>query len=551
MRFCGIKITHDGAVAVIDDGRLIMSCESEKIANRPRYSRIDDLSDVELLLSDFGYDLADMDVVAFDGWHRPYKKRRWGGIDVEIRLGPYVEGIRAKTLINPVRERTLDLEYLTFPHYAGHVAAAYCTSPFAAAGEPALILSWDGLMYPYVYNCRGDLAKLQTVGPLFPLVGNAYPALAGSFPPFSSRGPGLENLGLAGKIMAYAAFGTPRAEAMEKIAAALDRCHSACRQESAFGDDQAFQFEAGVERLEKLASELHLDGVPPADMIASIDRYLGDRLVEGLARMQRADPGTPRNLCLTGGTALNINWNRQIRDSGIFENIWVPPFPNDSGVALGVACCAMAVTEGRSQVEWDVYSGPRLAPSPVHSDWTSRPCSPSELARLLHETGEPVVYLTGRAELGPRALGHRSILAPATDETMHDRLNAMKEREDFRPIAPVCLEDAAQEVFEPGTADPYMLFSHHVREAWRERLPAICHVDGTARLQTVNETQCPELVELLRAYHRISGVPVLCNTSANFKNRGFFPSVASAMEWGRTRFIWSEGTIYEHPSLSS
>jgi carbamoyltransferase len=545
--YCGIKITHDGAVAVIEDGRLQFSCESEKIANRPRYSPLDDLDDVDAILARFGYSIADMDVVALDGWHKPSKKRRWRGVELEFRLGSYLGGIRSDALVTPVRERVLDLEYLTFPHYAGHVAASYSTSPFAAVSEPALILAWDGLMYPYLYDCRGDLTKLATIGALFPLVGNAYPVLAGSFPPFDRAAPGYEGLGVAGKVMAYSALGTPLPEAMKQIDAALSAAHTAARAESDFGSDSAFRFEAGVDRLRALAPGLHLDDVSPEDMIASIDRYIGNRLVDALDRAVRELPDAPRNLCLTGGTALNINWNKQIRDSGLFDHVWVAPFPNDSGNAIGAACCAMAVTEGRSALEWDVYSGAELGPVPSGHGWAVSPCSLPELARLLHQSGEPVVFLTGRAELGPRALGHRSILAPATDVAMHDLLNQMKVREAYRPIAPVCLEDAAPEIFDPGTPDPYMLFNHQVRPGWRDKVPAICHVDGTARLQTVNEAQCPELVAVLTEYRRLSGVPLLCNTSANSKNHGFFPDVGSAMEWGQARYIWSEGRLYERP----
>lgn len=549
MKFCGIKVTHDGAVAVIEDGQLILSYESEKIGNRPRYSRFDDLGDIEDLLRPLGYSLGEMDAVAFDGWHKPHKIRRWRGMEVELRLGPYVEGIRSKGLVSAIRGQLLDLDYLTFPHYAGHVGAAYCTSPFAAAGDPALILSWDGLMYPYLYECRGDITKVQTGGALFPLVGNAYPVLAGSFPPFRDRPGGTENLGLAGKIMAYAALGTPDPVTIAKIAAILKEAHTASRAASPVGGDQAFQLEAGVECLEVLAPALHFDGVPPADMIASIDSYFGARLVDGLIRAVRAMPDVPRNLCLTGGTALNINWNRDIRDAGVFDAVWVPPFPNDSGAAIGVACCAMATLEGRSSLDWDVFSGPALREVVHPPGWSRSSCSWPRLARLLHDTGEPVVFLTGRAELGPRALGHRSILAAATDPGMHDRLNDMKGREGYRPIAPVCLEEAAPAIFDPGTADPYMLFNHRVRDDWRTRIPAVCHVDGTARLQTVNRAQCPELVDLLRAYHDVSGVPLLCNTSANFKDCGFFPDVASAMRWGRAPYIWSDGTLYERQRL--
>lgn len=545
MKFCGIKTTHDGAVAVIDNGRLTLSCESEKIGNRPRYSRFDDLGDIEDLLHCYGYSLGDMDAVAFDGWHKPNKVRRWRGIEITIQLGPYVEWIKSKSLISPAYGKVLDLDYLTFPHYASHVAAAYCTSPFSVTGEPAIILCWDGLMYPYIYHCRGDISKLQTLGALFPIIGNAYPVLAGSFPPFSDRPQGIENLGLAGKIMAYSALGTPRPEAVAEIAAVLRGCHAESRAASPLGADHDFQLEAGVVRLQELAPALHLPGVSSRDMIASIDSYLGDQLVDGLRRIMPTIPDASRNLCLTGGTALNINWNRAIRDSGLFDSVWAPPFPNDSGAATGVACCAMAVTEGRSSLEWDVYSGPRLGPEVFTAGWKRSACTSRSLARLLYESGEPVVVLTGRAELGPRALGHRSILASAADGGMRDRLNDMKGREPYRPIAPVCLEIEAPQIFDPGTPDPYMLFNHRIRDEWRDRIPAVCHVDGTARLQTVNEKQCPELTQILREYYALSGVPLLCNTSANFKDCGFFPDVASAMRWGKARYIWSDGTLYE------
>jgi carbamoyltransferase len=345
--------------------------------------------------------------------------------------------------------------------------------------------------------------------------------------------------------MAYAALGTPSPAAMARVDTALREGHATTVAASAFGGDQDFQFDAGVERLRALCAEIALDGVSPADMIASIDQVLGVQLVRSLTGLVEQTPDLPRNICLSGGTALNINWNRDVRDTGLFDGVWVPPFPNDSGNAIGTACCAMATVEGRSAVAWDVYRGPELGNAAHPAGWAGSRCSLPRLARLLHDSGEPVVFLTGRAELGPRALGHRSILAPATDPHMHDRLNEMKDREPYRPIAPVCLEDAAPTVFLPGLPDPYMLFNHRVRAEWLPRIPAVCHVDGTARLQTVNVDQSPELVELLRAYRDISGIPLLCNTSANFKNCGFFPDVASAMRWGRARYIWSDGTLYE------
>jgi carbamoyltransferase len=165
----------------------------------------------------------------------------------------------------------------------------------------------------------------------------------------------------------------------------------------------------------------------------------------------------------------------------------------------------------------------------------------------LHTENEPVVVLSGRAEIGPRALGNRSILAPATSQAMKDRLNLIKERAGYRPVAPICLTSRSAEVFEPGGADPYMLFEHRMRGDWAQRVPAIVHLDGTARLQTIDESSGSPTAGVLAEYAKLSGVPVLCNTSANLNGCGFFPDVASAARWGRTRYIGSDGTLFTNP----
>jgi carbamoyltransferase len=167
-----------------------------------------------------------------------------------------------------------------------------------------------------------------------------------------------------------------------------------------------------------------------------------------------------------------------------------------------------------------------------------------QLAALLHERDAVVVFLRGRAELGPRALGHRSLLAPAVNRRMKAHLNQIKGREDYRPVAPICLEEAAPQLFEPGTPDPYMLFDHKVRPGWAERVPAIVHEDGTARLQTVSRRDSALLHRLLTAYRHLSGIPLLCNTSANHPGRGFFPDVRSAADWGHTDYVWCDDVLY-------
>jgi carbamoyltransferase len=297
--------------------------------------------------------------------------------------------------------------------------------------------------------------------------------------------------------------------------------------------------------LRRMTSEAEFGGISHPDILASIHAFLECKLVAGLRDKLGSSPSSTRNLCMAGGCALNIKWNSAVRDSGMFDQVWIPPFPNDSGSAIGTACCAMLTKSQHRSLAWDVFSGPALKPTEsVPDGWTAEELPLDGVAHILHTTGMPVVFLTGRAELGPRALGHRSILACATDPRMKDKLNAAKGRENYRPVAPICLEHRAPEIFDPGSPDPFMLFDHYVRPRWISRVPAICHLDNTARLQTVNHRQDPTLFTLIERYEALSGIPVLCNTSANFKGCGFFPDAGSAMRWGEVPYIWADGTLY-------
>jgi carbamoyltransferase len=272
-----------------------------------------------------------------------------------------------------------------------------------------------------------------------------------------------------------------------------------------------------------------------------VERLLVDRLT---SRVREWKGDGPWNLCFVGGCALNIKWNSALRAHPMFTDVWVPPFPNDSGSAFGTASLHVMRTASLGPVKWHSRLGPALAPTTgTPQGWSATPCSPQALGAWLHETGRAVVLLDGRAELGPRALGGRSIVAPAVDPAMKDYLNEVKRRESYRPVAPIALEDAAPDIFDPGTPDPYMLFDHVVRPSWVDRIPAVLHLDGTARLQTVGPDD-GVLRAVLAAYRDASGIPVLCNTSANFNGCGFFPDVASAMEWGRVPAVWSDGTLY-------
>lgn len=544
MIVCGAKLTHDASVALIDEGRLVFSVEMEKLDNNPRHQRIEDLEIVSAQLAKFGYRPRDVDRFVFDGWRKTHKRTRWGGQEVAMELAPYRTGLLNVDLMRRHEFRVLDLPYASYAHYAGHVAAAYCTSPFAAADEPAYVVCWDGSMFPFLYRFDGAAAGVTDLGALHFMLGETYHTLCQMYPPFDEPTAAPHSLALPGKIMAYAALGATDERAVGALERLYDEALVAAFGTTAPAPEMQSEL-AGQRILEHMRSRLAVPGVGPADMIASVQEFLGRKLLSTLGAAIEADGSRTPNLCLVGGCALNIKWNRAIRAAGFAERVWIPPFPNDAGSAIGAACCEWLHAGEGPALEWSTYAGPALVSSAPISGWVARPMSPAGLGQLLHDSQEPVVYLDGRAELGPRALGHRSILAAATDVAMKDRLNRIKDREPYRPVAPVCLEERATEIFRPGGPDPHMLFDHDVRSEWRSRVPAICHTDGTARLQTVTRESEPRLFELLCAYEAVSGVPLLCNTSANGSGRGFFPDVASAMRWGRVPTIWSDGVLYE------
>jgi carbamoyltransferase len=159
---------------------------------------------------------------------------------------------------------------------------------------------------------------------------------------------------------------------------------------------------------------------------------------------------------------------------------------------------------------------------------------PPDLAETVAETlaGDGVVaWFQGWSEYGPRALGHRSLLAHPGRKANLERLNDIKGREQFRPVAPMVLADRAEEIFTRGPLpSPYMLFVHDVRPAWQDRIPAVVHVDGTARVQTVDHTAEPLVARMLTAFERLTGLPVVVNTSLNTAGRPMVDSPRDALE---------------------
>ncbi|HWV71841.1 MAG TPA: carbamoyltransferase N-terminal domain-containing protein [Pseudosphingobacterium sp.] len=556
MKILGLKLTHDGTICLIDNGKLMFSIELEKLNNNNRFKEIDDLSIIPEVLSMNGVSLSDVDHIVVDGWgcsneELAFQPRMRAGEECnylsiqdgsqfyEMVLGQYQESSLDGNMLDVVESNSLSIGgkkyfYSSYLHVTGHILSAYGTSPFAKKGEPSFVLVWDGAMFPSLYHVDPILNEIKAHGPLFSLIGNIYAIFSQHFQPFQVTGDfAKDNLTIAGKVMAYIAKG--------KFVDLLVPIFKEILNEG-FDMPMGYANIFAIKFKKKLV-ELNLN-ITHVDILNTFHHFLESMLVEKLKKKIRSLDYETENLCIAGGCGLNIKWNSAIRESNIVKQVYVPPFPNDSGSAIGTALAKYVSLTSRYFLEWNVYSGPQIIKNSPYKGWELMHMSIPELAKFLYDNNKPVVVLNGRAELGPRALGNRSIIAPAVSPEMKDLLNIIKQRESYRPVSPICLFEKAKELFNPGLRDEFMLFDHNVRTEWLDRIPAIIHEDNTARLQTVSKSDNRFLYNLLVEYYNISGIPVLCNTSANFNGKGFFPDIYSATKWGGTDYVWSDATLY-------
>ncbi|ASC66435.1 carbamoyltransferase [Achromobacter denitrificans] len=274
--------------------------------------------------------------------------------------------------------------------------------------------------------------------------------------------------------------------------------------------------------------------------IASSLQYVLEETALHMVQWLHEKTGAP-NLSMAGGVALNCVMNARIARDGPFDSVWVQPAAGDAGTSLGAALYVDYHRRGGKR-EWAMehaYLGPSYSDDEIERFlYASR----LDFRRLDDVAGEAAALLAqdkilgwfqGRMEFGPRALGARSILASPLDSAMQARLNGLKDREDFRPVAPVVMEERAAEWFDGRGASicaPFMLFVYDVLANRAQQIPAVRHIDGTARVQTVRRDQNPRYYDLLAAFERITGVPVLVNTSFNTRGEPVVCSPRDAVE---------------------
>lgn len=482
---------HDGAVAHLRDGHLVSSVEAEKDFNW-RYTPIASRD----LLDAFGRLEEVPDVVCTGGWW-PREARPTGS--------PFHVGYRgiAKDGITVDRRRFFgkSVSFFSSSHERSHLLCGLGMSPFPQ-GSPCYALVWEGAIGAF-YEIDRDV-NVTLIANVMNEPGNRYAAIYGLADPTFSKNAPFSRFSDAGKLMALASFARrsrPTAEEEDLMAFLLSSEHVRLDL---------------YERLE--SSEYYNVGLDDTEF-RNFAGIFSDRIFEVFRTFAKANLRKGLPLVIAGGCGLNCDWNTKWRETGIFSDVFVPPVANDSGSAIGTAIDAQLRFTGDAKIEWDVYSGLpfRTDSYVVPGRYDVRDASYEEVAHML-SSGLILGWVNGRYEIGPRALGNRSILAAPFEDSTRVRLNEIKQREQFRPIAPVCLEADAAQWFGCAHESPFMLYTY---QANTDALAAVTHVNGTARLQTVSPRTNAELYDLLVAFKVRTGYGVLCNTSLNFNGKGF------------------------------
>ncbi len=434
-------------------------------------------------------------------------------------------------------------KFVPVPHHLAHAASAFYPSGF----EEALILVSDGMgeihsMSVAIGN-RHDVRIIQQIPALHSL-GTLY----GVFTLYLGFYMGLDEY----KVMGLAPYGNPR-RYYDKILECIRLKNDGTYAIPIFAHDQSLEereTHAGVLRFladqfgpaREPESEINQDH---KDIAAALQTVLQTCQLHVLRHFKR-ETGQ-NNLCLAGGVALNCSANGVIKRSRLFQNMFIQPAAGDDGTALGAALYAQRqqdpdfTTHRMSVPLWGPEYGDEEIQEALAGRTDCRWVKAESVETLCRETaaridkGQIIAWHQGRMEFGPRALGSRSILADPRDSTMRDRINALvKKREAFRPFAPVVTKEAASRFFDitPGEEDTYahMLFVTQVARPYRKALPAVTHVDGSARAQTVSREQNPRLWRLLNEFEKLSRLPVLLNTSFNVKGQPIVRTAEEALD---------------------
>ena len=520
MNILGFHIGHDASVAVVKDGKLVVAISAERI-NKVKKSDVITLAVVEYCLNAANITLDDVEVVAisnYDATPKPMNK--------EI-LSIFIDGNVVDAVPVLFGDKYLEttgilmgkkVPVVITPHHTAHAASAYYTSNYDE--------SWCFTMDSSGGNIQNNSLIAKGIGnKLYPIIcpglmiGHGY----GQF-------TGLLNLGdplfKAGSTMGLASYGKPLKEIENNIKKYIAESYFEIKNDLDDNKEYTLYYENLWTKLSELPyltllPKKEISSMKAMNLAASI-QYLFEECILNTINYQ-IEKNQINNLCLSGGSFLNCNVNSRIKNETRFKNIHHFPACGDEGIAIGAAL----------YVAHHIYDEPRFKYLDKEICYLGKEqmnlnnIDYKQIAKYIAE-GKIIAWFNGKSEYGPRALGNRSILADPRNQHNREIINfILKKREWFRPFAPIVLEEKTKEWFNFEGKSPFMLYTAEVLKP--QEIPAVTHVDGSARMQTVNKETNPDIYNLILEFEKITGVPVLLNTSLNGSGQPILEDEGDAM----------------------
>ena len=548
MNILGINCyLHESSVALFRDGEMVFAAEEERFSRVKKDARFPRLA-LQAALDFAGIEFGDLDAIAF-GWNRPAVTPLHtfrAGLTRKLAPSPkmtvdslmqmarelyYGNGKRALTRAFPLRNGQ---PLLYIDHHEAHAWSTYALSGF----EDALVVVVDGRgsrQATSLYHARNGRLEVVTV--------IEWPNSLGSFYEAFTDLLGFERHSDEWKVMGLAAYGEPRFDlsSVLQVGEGTYQLDSQLVLGRWWNDITPLEARFGPRRHPE--KEIRDED---RDLAASVQQTAEAALFSVVREGVRLTGC--RNVCLAGGVAMNSKANGRLLASGIADDVFVQPAATDDGTAVGAALAAHAAIGApvpRYRLR-HVYLGPQFGNDEIETvlrtyklAGTRVPDVERTTAQLVAD-GAIVGWFQGRLEFGPRALGSRSILADPRLVEMRDRVNeVVKFREGWRPFAPSCLEEAAGDYFEGAKDAAFMTLCFDVKPSRRSEIPAVTHADNTSRIQTVNKDASPRYWSLISEFGKLTGTPVIMNTSFNLKGE---PIVCTPKDAIRT--FYSSGLDY-------
>jgi len=511
---------HDSSSALVRGGKIIATAEEERFS-RVRHHKGYPHSSSEYCLKSGGITIKDVDYIAVP--YSPWAFLKHPSFCLEAIARNIFNAFVCWYYKKQTKSKTT-AKVIFVPHHLSHAASAYYCSGFDKANILTIDGSGETESFAFFIGENGKIRRIWDI-PISPFfIAGKSQSIGLIYTSVTS----LLNLGVngEGKTMGLASYGKPVYDFSEILNI---RAH----------DDYSINRRILLEKYGYLQRK---EGEHLSEEHKNLAASLQDALEKSIINLAREafEYSGIKNFCLAGGVALNCNTNSEILKQNFCDSIFIQPASNDGGIALGAALeVASSAREQMNARIDDAYFGPEFDSQYIEKiligskvNFRKSENISAEVARLVCD-GKMVGWFQGRMEMGPRALGNRSILADPTLKGINDKVNEyVKHRESWRPFAPSVAEDSAGKYFEgleKAKSSPFMLHTFFVKKEYQDKLPAITHIDGSSRIQTVKEDQNKKYYELLKEIEKINGYAMVLNTSFNDKGEPIICSPQDAL----------------------